>query len=266
MTRTDAVIQPRQSNTWGALSLDHVYEFMGGMNLAVRNVTGKDPDAYLSDYRNRNNARMQEVKEAIGIESRTTIFNPAYIKEKMKGEAGAANTFAEIVQNTYGWNVMKPQAVDKEMWNEIYDVYVKDKFNLGVQGYFEKQNPAALEEMTAVMMETIRKGMWQASEQQIADIAKLHTDLVNKYKPSCSGFVCDNAKLRQFIASKMDAQTASRYKENISQIREVAAYKRDEKGMVIEKRRDEYSRYGTTDEYGKQYCCLCCSGWLLLLV
>ena len=61
MTRTDAVIQPRQSNTWGALSLDHVYEFMGGMNLAVRNVTGKDPDAYLSDYRNRNNARMQEV-------------------------------------------------------------------------------------------------------------------------------------------------------------------------------------------------------------
>ena len=152
----------------------------------------------------------------------------------MKGEAGAANTFAEIVQNTYGWNVMKPQAVDKEMWNEIYDVYVKDKFNLGVQGYFEKQNPAALEEMTAVMMETIRKGMWQASEQQIADIAKLHTDLVNKYKPSCSGFVCDNAKLRQFIASKMDAQTASRYKENISQIREVAASK-EQKGMVMKK-------------------------------
>ena len=25
-------------------------------------------------------------------------------------------------------------------------VYVKDKFNLGVQDYFEKQNPAALEE------------------------------------------------------------------------------------------------------------------------
>lgn len=234
LTRTDAVIQPRQSNTWGALSLDHVYEFMGGMNLAVRNVTGKDPDAYLSDYRNRNHVRMQEVKEAIGIESRTTLFNPAYIREKMKGESGAANTFAEIVQNTYGWNVMKPKAVDKEMWDEIYNVYVKDKFNLGVQDYFEKQNSAALEEMTAVMLETVRKGMWQASEQQIADIAKLHTDLVNKYKPSCSGFVCDNAKLRQFIASKTDAQTATQYKESISQIREAAALK-DQKGMVMKK-------------------------------
>lgn len=234
LTRTDAVIQPRQSNTWGALSLDHVYEFMGGLNLAVRNVTGKDPDAYLSDYRNRNNARMQEVKEAIGVESRTTIFNPAYIKEKMKGEAGAANTFAEIVQNTYGWNVMKPKAIDKEMWDEIYNVYVKDKFGLGVQDYFEQQNPAALEEMTAVMLETVRKGMWKASEQQVADIAKLHTELVNKYKPSCSGFVCDNAKLRQFIASMTDAQTAAQYKESISQIREAAAAK-DQKGMVMKK-------------------------------
>lgn len=235
LTRTDAVIQPRQSNTWGALSLDHVYEFMGGLNLAVRNVTGKDPDAYLSDYRNRNNVRMQEVKEAIGVESRTTLFNPTYIKEKMKGEAGAANTFAEIVQNTYGWNVMKPKAIDKEMWDEIYNVYVKDKFNLGLQEYFEKQNPAALEEMTAVMMETVRKGMWKASEQQIADIAKLHTDLVNKYKPSCSGFVCDNAKLREFIASKTDAQSATQYKENINRIRETAANTADKKGVVMKK-------------------------------
>ena len=108
LNSTDVVVQPRQSNTWGALSLDHVYEFMGGMNLAVRNVTGKDPDAYLSDYRNRNNMKMQELKEAVGVESRTTILNPTYIKEKMKGGASAASEVAQTVTNTYGWNVMKP--------------------------------------------------------------------------------------------------------------------------------------------------------------
>lgn len=233
LTRTDVVIQPRQSNTWGALSLDHVYEFMGGMNLAVRHVTGKDPDAYFSDYRNRNNNRMQELKEAIGVESRTTIFNPAYIKEKMKGDASSANTFSEIVRNTYGWNVMKPQAIDKELWDEIYNVYVKDKFHLGMQEYFEEKNPAALEEMTAVMLETARKGMWQASEQQIADISQLHTELVNKYRPSCSGFVCDNAKLRDFIASKVSPEAGRQYQENISQIREAVA--ENAEGMVMKK-------------------------------
>ena len=234
LTRTDAVIQPRQSNTWGALSLDHVYEFMGGMNLAVRNVTGKDPDAYLSDYRNRNNVRMQEVKEAIGVESRTTIFNPNYIREKMKGEASAAGGFAEIVRNTYGWNVMKPKAIDKEMWDEIYNVYVKDKFNLGVKEFFENQNPAALQEMTAVMMETARKGMWKASREQLKEIAKLHTELVNKYNAGCSGFVCDNAKLRDFIAQNTDAQSAQAYKEKIQDVREKVTEKAD-KGMVMKK-------------------------------
>ncbi len=234
LANTDAVVQPRQSNTWGALSLDHVYEFMGGLNLAVRNVTGKDPDAYLSDYRNRNNFRMQEVKEAIGVESRTTLFNPKFISEKMKGGASEANTFAELIQNTYGWNVMKPKAVDNAMWNEVYNVYVKDKFDLGVQNYFETTNPAALEEMTAVMMETARKGMWKATPQQLSDIAKLHTDLVNKYKPSCSGFVCDNAKLQQFIAQNVDQQAAADYSQNIRNIRETSATA-DKQGMVMKK-------------------------------
>lgn len=236
LTRTDVVVQPRQSNTWGALSLDHVYEFMGGMNLAVRNVTGKDPDAYLADYRNHSNMRMQEVKEAIGIEGRTTIFNPAYIKEKMKGGASSASTFAEIVTNTYGWNVMKPKAIDKEMWDEIYNVYVKDKYHLGTKEFFDKQNPAALMEMTAVMMESARKGMWKATPQQLKDIAQLHTETVNKYKPSCSGFVCNNAKLRDYIASKSDAATAKEYQQNVEQIRDAeAASKSNDKGMVMKK-------------------------------
>lgn len=221
LTRTDVVIQPRQSNTWGALSLDHVYEFMGGLNLAVNKVTGKDPDAYLSDYRNRNNMHMQEVKEAIGVESRTTIFNPTYIKEQMKGGASSASGFAAIVQNTFGWEVMKPKAIDEEFWNELYDVYIKDKYNLGTDAFFEKQSPAAIEEITAVMLESARKGMWKASREQIGTLAKRHVELVNKYRPSCSGFVCNNAKLRKYIVSSApDKSSARLYDGNIEKIRQ----------------------------------------------
>ena len=234
LTRTDAVIQPRQSNTWGALSLDHVYEFMGGMNLAVRNVTGKDPDAYLSDYRNRNHVRMQEVKEAIGVESRTTLFNPNYLREKMKGEATSASGLADIIRNTYGWNVMKPKAIDNRMWNEIFEVYVKDKFHLGMKDFFEEASPAALQEITAVMMETARKGMWKASESQLKEVAALHTELVNKYNPGCSGFVCDNAKLREFIAARTQPEEAARYESKINEVREAVSEAGD-KGMVMKK-------------------------------
>lgn len=219
LTRTDVVVQPRQSNTWGALSLDHVYEFMGGLDLAVRNVTGKDPEAYMSDYRNRSNARMQDVKEAIGIESRSTILNPEYIKEKMKGGAGDAASMAEVVTNTYGWNVMKPEAIDNELWNDIYDTYVADKNHLGVKEYFSDKNPAAIQEMTAVMLETARKGMWKASPDQIRNLAALHTEMVGKHGAACSGFVCDNAKLRDYIAANVSAPAAAAYKKEVAAVR-----------------------------------------------
>lgn len=234
LTRTDVVVQPRQSNTWGALSLDHVYEFMGGMNLAVRSVTGKEPDAYLSDYRNRNRVRMQEVKEAIGVESRTTILNPVYIKEKMRGGAGDASAIAEVINNTYGWDVMKSEVIDDELWNDIYDTYVKDKHNLGVKEYFRTANPAALQEMTAVMLETVRKGMWKASPEQIKSIAELHTETVRDFGAACSGFVCDNAKLREFIAGNVDPQSAKAYNASIATVRAENISDAD-KGMVMKR-------------------------------
>lgn len=232
---TDAIVQPRQSNTWGALSLDHVYEFMGGMNLTIRNVTGKDPDAFFADYRNRNNVRVQELKEAIGVEANSTIFNPEFVKEIVNGGSSSAGRIEEVVTNTFGWNVSKPDVIDNEMWNEIYNVFVKDKFNVGTQEFFERENPASLQEITAVMMETARKGMWKASEQQLKDIAALHTQLVNKYGANGKGFSGGNKKLQEFIATKTDAQTASQYKQALNKMGKSANVSADNNGMVLKK-------------------------------
>lgn len=216
----DAVVQPRQSNTWGPLSLDHVYEFMGGMNLTIRNVTGKEPDAFFSDYRNRHNPRVQEVKEAIGVEARTTVLNPTYIRERMKGQGSSAGHFAEIFRNTYGFNVMKPDAIDNELWDSYHEIYVQDKLDLNVHEFFKRESPAALQEMTAVMMETARKGYWDATPEQLAEIANLHTELVNEFRAACSGFVCDNMKLRDFIAQNASPENARQYNQQIDNVRQ----------------------------------------------
>lgn len=59
----------------------------------------------------------------------------------MKGGASAASEVAQTVTNTYGWNVMKPAAIDKELWDNIYDVYVKDEYKLNVKDFFENRIP-----------------------------------------------------------------------------------------------------------------------------
>lgn len=102
----------------------------------------------------------------------------------MQGGANSVDGLAEMARNAYGWNVMKPKAVDKEMWNEMYDVYVKDKYNLGIHEQMGRVNPSAMQEMTATMMETARKGYWKATPEQLKEIARMHTSFVQKYGPS----------------------------------------------------------------------------------
>lgn len=68
-------------------------------------------------------------------------FNPEYIKEVMKGGASSASQITEVVTNTYGWNVTKPDVVDQEMWNKIYDVYVKDAYQLGTEQFSRLKIP-----------------------------------------------------------------------------------------------------------------------------
>ncbi len=238
LLNTEAVVQPRQSNTWGALSLDHVYEFMGGLNLAIRHVTGTDADSYFNDFRNSSNARVQTLKEAIGVESRTTLLNARYIQELMKGGATSAEMFPEAMRNTFGWNVMKPSAIEDKLWNDLYDVYVQDKLNIQVQEFFERENPYALQEMTAIMLETVRKGMWEASPEQIQAMSELHAKLVSKHEAGCSGFVCDNAKLRSYIQEQLSPELKQSYTQEIDAVRESQA-KPSEQNVVLKKEQKE---------------------------
>ncbi|QGY47599.1 cobaltochelatase subunit CobN [Maribellus comscasis] len=244
LQNAETVVQPRQSNTWGPLSLDHVYEFMGGMNMAVRNVTGKDPSAYFNDFRNENNPRMQELKEAIGVETNSTVFNPKFIKELLAGKASAMETFAETLRNTYGWNVMKPAAIDDYIWDSYHEIYVKDKYNLDVKKRFEEENPYALQEMASVMLETARKGYWKATDAQLKEIASLHVELIRNHKAGCSGFVCDNARLREFITARLEPEQAKQYQLDIEDVREVKLQEND-KNVVLEK---EQQKQNESDE------------------
>lgn len=177
LQQTDMLVQPRQSNTWGPLSLDHVYEFTGGLSMVVRRLTGREPDAMMADYRNPRRRRMQGLKEAIDIEARTTILNPNFIRERMKGDEGTAQMFGEVFRNIFGWNVTRPSALDPQLYDDLYRLYVDDAEGLGVREFFERKNPAAYESMTATMLESARKGYWRPTKQQLSQTQKLNSRL-----------------------------------------------------------------------------------------
>ena len=178
--QTDVVVQPRQSNTWGPLSLDHVYEFTGGVSLVIKTLTGKEPDALLADYRNPRCRRMQNLREAIDIEARTTLLNPTYIRERMKGDEGTAHMFGEMFRNVFGWSTTRPSSLDSQLYDQLYRLYVEDEEHLGIREFFQQKNPAAYQSMTDVLLEGARKGYWRPDAEQTRRLVSMHDYLVRQ--------------------------------------------------------------------------------------
>lgn len=236
LLNTNALVQPRASNMWGPLSLDHVYEFMGGMSAAVQQVTGSDPSGYFSDFRNGSRARVQELKEAIGVETGSTVFNPEYISRMMDGGASAMESFAETVRNTFGWNAVKPSAIDGRIWEKYYDIYVEDSYGLGLEKTFTEKNAYALQEITAVMAEAARKGMWEPTDEQLRAVTALHARLVVEKRAACSGFVCDNALLRKYISDRLDPAAAKVYEAGIKAARQIPLEKEASRNATVLKK------------------------------
>ncbi len=221
MEQTDAIVQPRQSNTWGPISLDHVYEFTGGLSLSVKNVTGKEPEAYMADYRNRTNRRMQSATQAIAVETRATVLNANFVKERMKGGEGSAQMFGKIFRNIFGWHVTRPSSMNSELYNDLYRMYILDENNLGIKEHFMKVNPAAFQTVTSVMMESARKGYWKATPEQLQTTAQLHNDFVKEKGAACTEFVCNNGKLEQFILEQLQREQQQEYKDAMNAVKGV---------------------------------------------
>ena len=232
LQETDMTVQPRQSNTWGPVSLDHVYEFTGGLSMAVKALTGKEPDALMADYRNRQNRRIQGVREAIDIEVRTTLLNPNFVRERMKGDEGTAQMFGETFRNIFGWSVTRSSALDPQLYDELYQMYVADAQQLGIRAYFQQKNPAAYQAMTATMLESARKGYWKPSESQLRQTAQLHAEVTKEGGAACTDFVCNNAPLQEYIEGQLPADARQRYSRQMSLVKSGQA---GGKATVLEK-------------------------------
>ena len=216
ISKTDVIVQPRQSNTWGPISLDHVYEFTGALSLTSAAINGKEPDAVLADYRNSYLPRLQDTREAVAVETRATILNPEFIRQRMKGDATTAQMFGEIFRNIFGWSATRSSALPKDIYDDLYELYILDKENLGVKDYFENVNPVAMQEMTATMLESARKGFWKANKEQLLNTASLNAQITENHGAPCTEFVCGNKKLQEFIGSNLEGKISENFKDNMA--------------------------------------------------
>lgn len=176
---TDAVVLSRSSNLHGMLSTDHPFEYLGGLSAVIKQIDGENPSLYVSDSRQRQ-ARMTPASELISNELRTRYQNPQWIKAmQQEGYAGTVEML-KIVNNVFGWQVMDANMIRPDQWQALHETYVMDQRDLGLNEWFSEQNPTAQAQLIERMIEAIRKGYWQASEETREQLVARWQTLVNE--------------------------------------------------------------------------------------
>ncbi len=196
---SDILLRSWSDRTRSPLSNKYVWYKGGSLSAAITHITGKEPQWFLSDVRDPDTARLVEAKDALRRDFRTRLFNRKWIEGMMKEGYAGADQMAVHVSNTFGWKIMRPASVDDDVWQEIVDVYLRDKKQLHLRSWFDSVNPFAFQEVTEILLEAMRKGYWSADEATRLDVARAYVESVLEHGEGGGLRGGGNEKLRHYV-------------------------------------------------------------------
>jgi len=196
------VMHSRSSNLYGAVDNDDVYQAMGGLRLASE-AAGAKPELVMNNLRHAGHEKVEGARDFIATELNARNWNPQWIREMQKEGYSGAREMMRAGEFLYGWKATAPETVAPEVWQKMYDVYVKDEYNLDMKQFMEKTNPAARQAMLGRLLEIDRQGTYKFTNAERQQMVMEYAQNVAKNGLACDANTCGNQKLKQAIAQEV---------------------------------------------------------------
>lgn len=204
LSGTKIAVHSRSSNLHQTLDNDDFFQYLGGTTMAIRAVDGSSPEVYVSNLADPGKERQETLEKMMGREMRTRYLNPDYIKRMMKEGYAGAKHINQAVQNLWGWQVTVPEAVDAAKWNEMYETYVKDRYNLDMDKFFrDSGNLWAYQALMTRMLEAVRKGYWKPDQAVVEGLGKKMSELVQELQIECTAKDCRDPLLAKLVQAEL---------------------------------------------------------------
>ncbi|MES2362467.1 MAG: cobaltochelatase subunit CobN [Pseudomonadota bacterium] len=204
LAQVDAALLSRTSNTYGVLTSDDPFQYLGGIAQAVRQLTGKDPALYVQNLRDTTEVNTESAASAIAKEMQTRYLHPQWITaQKAEGYSGTLQVL-KTAQFLWGWQVTSPQAVRQDQWQSLHDVYVRDQYKLGTREWLEGANRAAFAQTLERMLDAVRLNYWQPDAATRKELAQAYTEALK-----ATGLRESNQAVQRFAAAEVNPANAA---------------------------------------------------------
>ena len=162
LEQMEVTIQNQDNREVSMLSSDDYNAYHGGLIAAVRSNRGQTPMSYAGDSSDRSRIKVRTLREELHRMFRAEAVNPKFISGmKEHGYKGAAD-LAKYVAHAYQWDATSA-VLEDWMYEEFTDKYA---LSSSMQSWFKDVNPWALKRIAEVLLEAIRRGLWDADEKR----------------------------------------------------------------------------------------------------
>ncbi|HIQ20266.1 MAG TPA: hypothetical protein EYH34_03370, partial [Planctomycetes bacterium] len=193
------VIHGRSSNLYGIMDLTENFEYQGALALTIDQLDGRQPDLYINDL--VGSQKVLSGREAIVLELLSRYHNPDFIRAMVAEGYDGARYFSRIADNQFGWDVVS-DVITADDWKKYAEIYLDDKYRLGLREFFEQHNPHALQNIASRVLETHRKGLQELDSQTLQLAARVYVETVAQHGPACTSHICANPELNT-LAEKL---------------------------------------------------------------
>ncbi|SMF22251.1 cobaltochelatase CobN subunit [Tistlia consotensis] len=157
LAQVEAVLHNQDNREHDLLDSDDYYQFEGGLAVAVKTASGREPAVYHNDHSRPERPVVRSLKEEIARVVRARVVNPKWIAGVMRHGYKGAFEMAATVDYLFAF-AATTGAVGDHHFDAVWEAYLEDE---AVRAFLEDKNPAALQEMAERLREAIDRGLWQ---------------------------------------------------------------------------------------------------------
>ena len=157
LAAAEAVVHNQDNREHDVLDSDDYYQFEGGLAVAIRHFSGRQPTIWHADHSRPEQPRIRTLEDEIGRVVRARAVNPKWLAGIMRHGYKGAFEIAATVDYLFAF-AATAHAVRDHHFDLVYDAYVVDD---AVCGFLAAHNPDALAEMSRRLAEAIERGLWR---------------------------------------------------------------------------------------------------------